>query len=286
MIHVDMDLARRLESLISSDLLRLCELAPLVVADNRIECLNAADGLAIWLGQESPVNAATGLGMSQSIAAGDLKPIENFYAERGTWAMLSLCPYADRSLLGSLAVRGWRVVGFQNLFILELTGEASSGPARAIEPDPEVDGLFEVRVCMPEEREVWAQVAALNFSSGDYIERSHLDYARIMAEREEVVLVLAWMDGEPVGTGSLVIEDGVGWMSADSTLPNFRRRGVQQAIQRHRLELMQEAGCELAVTEAIPGTISQRNMERLGFQMAYSHVQYAKAHGLRRRFVP
>ena len=32
------------------------------------------------------------------------------------------------------------------------------------------------------------------------------------------------------------------------------------------------AGCDLAVTESAPGSASQRNMERLGFRIAYTRV--------------
>jgi GNAT superfamily N-acetyltransferase len=116
----------------------------------------------------------------------------------------------------------------------------------------------------------------MGFSGGDVPEKGHEEYGKIMAEREEAILVLAWVDGEPAGTGSLVIEEGVGWLAGDSTLPRFRRRGIQQEVQRHRLHLASEAGCELAVTEATPGSASQRNMERLGFRLAYTHVEFAK----------
>jgi hypothetical protein len=45
---------------------------------------------------------------------------------------------------------------------------------------------------------------------------------------------------------------------------------VQQAIQRHRLQLARDAGCDPGVTEAEPGGQSQRNMERLGFHIVYT----------------
>ena len=97
-----------------------------------------------------------------------------------------------------------------------------------------------------------------------------------MAAREDAILVLGWVDGQPAGTGALVIDGGVGWLSGDSTLPQYRGRGIQQAIQRHRLRLARDAGCDLAVTESAPGSGSQRNMERLGFRVVYTHVEFAK----------
>ena len=78
---------------------------------------------------------------------------------------------------------------------------------------------------------------------------------------------------QPAGTGELHVRDGIGWLTADTTLPQFRRRGVQGAIQRARLELARDAGCDLALTEALPGSASQRNMERLGFRIVYTRVE-------------
>jgi len=85
----------------------------------------------------------------------------------------------------------------------------------------------------------------------------------------------AFVDGKQAGTGELRITDGVGWLSADTTLPRFRGRGVQQSLQRARLAMAREAGCDLAVTESAPGSGSQRNMERLGFRVVYTRVDAA-----------
>lgn len=277
MIYLDRGLARRLEGLICSEFSRICDVAGAVFPRNSVQCANVGGGLALWLGEGSPVNQAAGLGMQGPVTVEDLVRLENFYHERGADAALSLCPFADHSLLSGLAKRGWHVTEFENLFILELGGNAAAKRIKAWEPAP--DAAVEVRVCMPEERAIWARVTAQGFSSSDVPERGHEEYGRIMAEREEAILVLGWVDGEPAGTGTLVIDEGVGWLSGDSTLPRFRRRGIQQEIQRHRLEIAMEAGCELAVTESEPGSASQRNMERHGFRLAYSHVEFAKTHG-------
>jgi GNAT superfamily N-acetyltransferase len=120
-------------------------------------------------------------------------------------------------------------------------------------------------------------VAARGFTDESEPAPAHEELGTIMAAREDVVLVLGWVGGRPVGTGALVIDGGVGWLSGDSTLPEYRGRGIQQAIQHHRLRLARDAGCTLAVTESAPGSGSQRNMERLGFRLVYTHLEFAKA---------
>jgi GNAT superfamily N-acetyltransferase len=265
MIHADRALACRLEGLICTEFRRVGAVARIALPGVPVECIDVADGVALWLEGGSPVNLAVGLGMQGPVDETELERLETFYRKRGAKAVMSMCPLADRSLLKCLGRRGWSASEFEHVFALEL-GERLP---RQRMPDG-------VSVCMPEEREAWARTAARGFSDGEPPGRGHEEFGKIMAEREDAILVLARVDGEPAGTGSLVIDGGVGWLSGDSTLPQYRRRGIQQAIQRHRLQLARDAGCDLAVTEATPGSASQRNMERLGFKIVYTHVEFVK----------
>jgi GNAT superfamily N-acetyltransferase len=270
MICADHELARRLEDLICAEFRRLAEVGRGVFPDAASECVEVADGVALWLGEGSPVNLAVGLGMRGPVTMADLLRLEAFYQERGAAAIMSMCPLADPSLLLGLGDRGWQTSEFEHVLVRELDAP----------PEPELDAEVDVRVCLPEQRGTWGRVAALGFSDGEPPGQGHVELGKINGARDDVILVLAWVDGEPAGTGALVIDGGVGWLWGDSTLRQYRRRGIQQAIQRYRLQLAREAGCDLAVTEAAPGGASQRNMERLGFRIAYTHVEFVKAcHG-------
>ena len=283
-IYADSELARRLESLICAEYGRLVAVAERVVPEHAPELLEVAGGVAAWFGEGSPVNGSVGLGMNGPVDDDDLDRLEAFYHERGVTAAMSVCPLADPSLLHLLGRRGWIAMEFEHVLALELT-HASDRPGRnaraevareRAELSPDLDNnRFAVRVCLPEERETWGRTAARGFGDG-LPEVAHEEFGRLMADRDDAILLLAWVGDRPAGTGALVVEGGVGWLSGDSTAPEYRRQGIQQAIQRHRLELARAAGCDLAVTEAVPGGGSQRNMERLGFRIVYTHVQFAK----------
>ena len=277
MIHADHKLASRLEHLICAEYRRLAEVGGRVLPDAGAEALEVAGGVALWLGNDSPVNSAVGLGMAGPVEDGEVERLEAFYHSRGAAAVTSICPLADPSVLDVLGRRGWRPTQFEHVLAMELGGSSAEAPASescGCAAADTLDASLEVRSCVGSERETWAHLAALGFSDGLAPGPSEEEFGRIMAAREDVVLALGWVDGEPAGTGALVIQGGVGWFSGDSTVPRFRRRGVQQAIQRHRLRLAREAGCDLAVTEAAPGGASQRNMERLGFQIVFTHVEF------------
>lgn len=269
MIHADSTLARRLEGLIRAEFLRLAAVAPEVLPGVPVECIEVGSGVALWLGENSPVNLAMGLGMDGPAEEPQLERVEAFYHDRGAQAVLSLCPLAHPPLLEDLGRRGWHASGFEHLLILELPDDV--GGSETFPPTG-----VEVRVCRQEERELWASLAAQGLSAPGRLEQRHEDFGAIMAVREDAVLSLAWVGKTPVATGALTLAGGVGWLSGDSTLPEYRRRGIQQAVQRHRLLLAKAAGCDLAVTEALPGGTSQRNMERVGFRVAYTHVEFVK----------
>jgi hypothetical protein len=51
---------------------------------------------------------------------------------------------------------------------------------------------------------------------------------------------------------------------------------VQSALIARRLHEAAQAGCEYAVVSTLPGSGSQRNMERRGFQLAYTKLVMVK----------
>ncbi len=281
MIHADVHLARRLEAIVCAEWRRLADTTRSLWPQKDATCLEVAGGVALWLGEGSLVNVAAGMAMEGPIGESELRQVEDFYTTRGASPILATCAFADPTLFALLAKRGWQITEFENVLALELDrpgGQAGVGAGSAPGGSaalPEPTGV-EVRVCAGAERELWGHVAARGFSDEAEPGPAQEEFGSIMATRGDAILVLGWADGQPAGTGTLVVDDGVGWLSGDSTLPQFRRRGIQQAIQRYRLQLARDAGCTMAVTESAPGSGSQRNMERLGFRIIYTHLEFAK----------
>ena len=207
--------------------------------------------------------------MDGPIGEGELSKVEDFYARRGAPPMLATCPFADPSLFALLGRRGWQVTEFENVLALE----PKRLPAVLASPPPGV----ELRLCeTPDERELFGRLAAQGFSDDADLGSGQHEFGDLMAASTDRILIVAWADGRPAGTGSVKLDAGVAWLSGDATLPEFRRRGIQQAIQRRRLELARDADCHLVVTESVPGSGSQRNMERLGFRVVYPHLSFAR----------
>ncbi len=269
MIHADADLARRLEHLISGKWRDLAALAGRLWPEKHATYIDVAGGAALWIGEGGVINVAAGIGMDGPVGDDDIRRIEDFYARRGVPPMLATCPFADPTLFSVLGRRGWQVTEFENVLALEPAAyPVLEGPPPGVE----------LRVCTtPEERELFGRTAARGFTDAGDPGVEHIEFGEIMAADLSSTLVLALVDGRPAGTGSVeLFESGVAWLSADTTLPEFRGRGIQQAVQRFRVGMARDAGCALAVIESAPGSGSQRNMERLGFRVVYPHLQFAR----------
>lgn len=263
-VFADSTLAQRLELIAARDLVRFGAIAASLYPGPGAETLLVGGGAALWMGEDSPLNMACGLGMDREVTADDLDALESFFARHDSPCSIAICPLADHSLGIALAGRGYSITGFENVLILPLS-EFDTPPGEVRVAEVSGDALRS-----------WERTVACGFSGTGVITPAEERLAHVIANDERARYFMAWIDDVPVGTGELVITDGVGWLSADSTLPEYRGRGVQSAIQIARLAAAAGAGCELAVTESLPGSASMRNMERRGFRVAYTRVEVAR----------
>jgi GNAT superfamily N-acetyltransferase len=272
-LHADTDLAMRIEAAVVEDFVAFGELGGVMFPEDEPCLLDVAGGVALFLASGSPMNQATGLGFAGPVSHADIADLEEFFSARSTDASLMLAPLAHPSLVDAVAERGFRPSGFENVLGLDLDDALAArlvGEARAESADSTGIVIREART--DDERALWARANIEGFVAPLDPAPAHLHLAQIMAARTDMTLLLALADGQLAGSSALRIRDTDAWLLADSTLPEYRRRGVQQALQRHRLGLALEAGCEVAFTEARPGGSSQRNMERLGFRVLYTRV--------------
>ena len=242
--------------------------------------LEVGGGTAVYVGPGSVLNGTSGLGFRGPVSSAQIVEIETFFAERGEAATIEVCPLADHSLTTELGRRGWVPDEFENVLYLALDEIGPEDGAPACGPDElwPVDLRVSTRVVEPDERALWADVMARGFAEGEptAIER---ETATIVSGRDDLIYVLGLLDDEPAGTGQLGIRRHVAHFNSDSTLSRFRGRGIQSALLRARIWLAKAADCELAVIEAEPGSRSQRNMERLGFRVAWTNITFRKGGG-------
>ncbi|WP_433304911.1 GNAT family N-acetyltransferase [Actinoplanes sp. CA-030573] len=237
-----------------------------------------AGGVASYAEPESPLNKVAGLGFAGPPAPADLEAIEHAYAARRAPVQVELSHLADAALLEVLAGRGYRLVSFENVL-----GRALGDPAEPVEA-PGVD----VRTSGEDEFETWLNVVVEASLHPDtqgvpWLEEFPREILE-NAERDAAGLVqryLARLDGVPAGGGSMRVAGRIAQLTGAGTAPAFRRRGIQSALLSARLADATAAGCDLAVITVQPGSKSQQNAQRRGFQLLYTRAVLAHEAGTR-----
>lgn len=227
-------------------------------------------GHLVFVARRSPVGRAHGLGFAGSVTPDDIEDVERFYFERDADAQVDVCPYADSSLFESLNNRGFQVAEFNQTLARWILAEEQFGMQSR-------EGI-KVRRVTQEEAGTWSQLCARVFFGNQAPRFS--DFFLPWAAPEHPLALAAFAGEEMVGVagGLIVPEQKVAGFFGAATLPEYRGRGIQAAFMQERLRLAQQAGCSLAVTLTMPGTTSQRNVERAGFRTAYTKVVCIKRH--------
>ncbi len=118
-----------------------------------------------------------------------------------------------------------------------------------------------LRAAMHVETEGWGR----NPSDEDAIGH-RLSEALHDLERSTGFQFVAYVDGEPVSTGSCSIAGEVGRLYGAVTLPEFRSRGCYQAVLFSRLRQARNLGATVALTRGRPLT-SGRLLVKAGFSV-------------------
>lgn len=264
MQHMDFEFARRIEMAEAYAGRACAEAARRLHPNLEVAIEEIAGGIAVFAGIGLPITQAVGMGLTGPVSDAELDRLEAFYASRGAPAALELCPLVDLSLYETLASRGYQLREVSNVLARELT------PADGIAPPNE--GVA-IRPASPEEESLWALTVAQGFAEHYPVTQSLLDVMAGFFHRADACCFLALVGKEVAGGGVVSAHDGVGGLFGASTLPAFRRRGVQTALLTSRLAWARERDCDVAVSIALPGSASQRNIERFGFRVVYTRTK-------------
>ena len=231
-------------------------------------------GVASFAAEGSPFNKVAGLGFDGVPSAAALEEIEQAFTARGAPAQIELAHLADPEIGALLTARGYRLTSFENVLGMVL----ADAPQQVMPPG------VEVRPSSDDEFEAWVDVVVDGFAHPDTEGvPSPEDFPREVIARAErdaaaagVLRYLALRDGVIAGGASLRLTEGIAQLTGAATAPAHRRRGVQTALLLARLTDAAAAGCDIAVVTTQPGSRSQRNVQRRGFDLLYTRAVLVK----------
>lgn len=262
-MFTDLKLAQRLEEVeafaAGAYVRRLAQRRPGV--DIAVE--EVAGGLVVFAGVGSPLSEAKALGLHGPVTDTDLGRMESVFFSRGDPCRIIVCPLADPSLVEGLGRRGYRLSHFESILAMPLDAGHTEGS--------DTPGI-EVRPVGPDEADLYARVVGPNFVEPGEPADEIIEMALTMLGAEGSNSFLAWIDGQAVGGGAVIMRNGLALLAGAATLPPFRNRGVHAALHHARLAHARQSGCDLAVQGRQPGSTSERNAERRGLRVAYTRA--------------
>jgi Acetyltransferase (GNAT) family len=253
MIFADAQLARRIESAEAANA-RGCSLR------DGAGVLEIAGGTAIFMGVDSPLSQVVGLGLNGPVSPSEVGRMESFFRSRGARVSIELCPLADPGLLPILVERGFRPSEFNNVLVKRLAGTPIVMTPR-------------VRRAAAGEQELWSHTVGWGFFDRPELTDLEMDIGRSVFAMPGALCYLAVTEsGDPVGGAAAAMHSGLATLFADSTIAGFRRCGLHRELIAARLNEAIAQGCDAATASTLPGSASQRNYERMGFEVVYTKV--------------
>jgi len=218
------------------------------------------------------LNHTYGFALDGKVTIEDLRKIEAAYERNGNIPEVDMCEFADKSGF-DLFSNHYTITGSQCEYRLFLAD---------FQPPPTSGDTIEIDIVGPEDHNAFVQASIDGFRSGGRPDELLKVCAESAASRSDTILFSASIAGEIVGTAAMAMietpDNKIVVLYCDSCLPSARGKGVHKALLLERLRVARDRGFDLASATAREGSISGRNMEKVGFKMTYVCTTYTKEH--------
>jgi GNAT superfamily N-acetyltransferase len=266
MPFADLALAHRLEATEAHSCEQFAQTRKKLFPDCNSEWTHIGGATVVFDGPDSPVTQTFGLGLFEPLTAQILDQIESWFNARNAAIQHEICPLVGVEALDLLCARAYRPIEIASVLYQPVPAPTATYPTHR------------AHLTQPAEAALWSEISASGWSGQhpEFLQRMR-DFGLIGANRENNPCFLAYLSDvgveEPAAAGSLSLHQGVALFVA-TTLPRFRRRGLQSALLGARLRHAHAAGCDLAMMVTEAGGESQRNAERNGFRIAYTRIKW------------
>jgi GNAT superfamily N-acetyltransferase len=232
-----------------------------------------AGGVAVYIGPGSPMNKVVGLGLDDDRDLNALSPVEEEWKKSNEPVRIELCTLVYQDFSDQLMARGYRLQGFENVLARPLSERINDA---AIVENAEIEMVRD-----KDGADRWIEVMVASFGNPDHtgsVADPDFDETVLRDAFEDAAATsgyhryLGKVDGAPVSAASLRMDGDLAQVAGAGTLPAFRGKGLQKMLLQRRLMDAQSAGCVLATVTTAPGSRSQQNMMRHGFELLYSRA--------------
>src|SRR5688500_1380338 len=271
MLFATASLAKRIEKAESTLIAEAARATANRIGSDNVYIHQFGGGVAVHAGDGSPFNKVAGLGFLGVPEEQQFEEIERELAARQSPVQVEIATLGYPAVPRMLTERGDVRAGCANVLGLALDGNR---------PADHADPSIAITRASTEDEAAWLEAVLTGFLNADTYDgpASHEPFdagvlRRVfddMASARGFERYLARIDGHVAGGASLRLFEGVAQLCGAATLPDYRRRGIQSSLLRHRLAESARRGCDVAVVTTLPGSKSQQNVQRAGFELLYA----------------
>lgn len=266
MIHTNRELARKLETAEALNQVEVVLSHNRLIRDSQARYQKIGSGYAIFAGVDSPLTQIFGMGLDGEVKVEEVVELEEFYKLHHAAVNVELCHLSELNLSRMLIERGYQISEFSNVLLRRLDEGESF----------EVSPTNQIRQVRADEIDAVAAVISEGFLETVEVPPSFIEIFQVCFAQPNCSIFASFREQGPVGGGSLFFIDDVALFGGASTLPAFRNQGIQTDLLRTRLAYARARGSKWAMVTTAPGSVSQKNVERQGFQVVYARTKFTK----------
>lgn len=234
------------------------------------EVFALADGVAVLGGPGLFVNRLLAAGSTTDLASSDLDEFARRCRSVGVAPTIELTEATSAATVDLLELRG-RAHG-DRISVLECPLDGDQ-PIGEVEPAPGSTPTIEPATT--DSLAEWQRTSRVGTGLSTERARAANDlFGEVGFSLGEHYLLARSPTGDAIGCAMLRLDGDMAVLGAASTIPSARRTGVQGALIRHRLRMAREAGCRSAISTAVVGGASERNLRRHGFRPHHTKTMY------------
>lgn len=262
----DLALARQIEEYAAIDDAAYIKAMKQLNPKGKFEFFEFSSGRSCYAGN-SPFSNTHGFGTnSDEHNEKCLREIEQFFLTNSCPSIFSVASVSENSCLKLLYDNGYSPVGFRNVYI---------HTERSKNLSISTESIHIKEVAAKEELNTWLFTVSNGFAGKELDKPDSISLGQSIKKGNR--FFLAYFNGKVAGGSALYLNGKFARLGGMTTLPEFQGRGIQQAMIDFRVNFAKESGSEIISSDTNPGNNSQRNLERLGFKLAYVRGIYRKS---------
>ncbi|QQV75195.1 hypothetical protein H6P87_00743 [Rickettsia tillamookensis] len=127
-----------------------------------------------------------------------------------------------------------------------------------------------------EEYKEWVKVLAQGFGFSDDVCDVYIDkLSKFIGDNKVFIPLAAYEENKIVATASITFANGIAGFYHDSTMPEYRNRGLASDLHRARFKILKEMGVDKAIIQTSPMATSLA--EKLGFKKYTNYKIYCQS---------